>query len=181
MAFPGRSFGETAALERDWWTAVVREVVRRAGLSSTLTGETFDWFFADLYEHFTTAAAWELYPDTLPALTRLAEGGTRLGLITNYDTRVFAVLEAVGLAPLLSSVTIPADAGAAKPDPAIFALALDRAGARPWECVHVGDEMGDDYRGAEEAGLRPVLLDRRGTHRGEDGICRIESLADLTV
>ncbi len=130
MAFPGRSFGETAALEREWWTGLVRDVVTRAGMADALTGVTFERFFAALYDHFTTAAAWELYPDVLPVLTRLRGRGAVLGLITNYDTRVFAVLDALGLTAMLSAVVVPAHVGAAKPDGAIFAHALSEAGRR---------------------------------------------------
>ena len=97
MAFPGRSFGEAAALERKWWNGLVRDVVTRAGMTDALSGGTFERFFAALYDHFTTAAAWELYPDVLPALARLRARGSVLGLITNYDTRVFRVLDALDL------------------------------------------------------------------------------------
>jgi putative hydrolase of the HAD superfamily len=179
MAFPGRPPGEAAALERAWWTGVVREVVREAGMSDVLSGEAFERFFSSLYDHFTTAAAWELFPDVLPSLERLRGKGAALGLITNYDTRVFRVLEALGLAPLLTTVVIPAHAGAAKPDAAIFAFALARAGVAPSEALHVGDEIGDDYEGAEAAGLRSVLIDRAGKFRGQHGLRRIESLEEL--
>lgn len=179
VAFAGRSFGETAILERQWWADVVREVVERAGLGDVLTGTTFERFFAGLYDHFTTPAAWELYPDVLPALTAWRDRGTTLGLITNFDTRVFVLLDALGLAPFLSAVVIPAQAAAAKPDRAIFDYALERLGVAGADALHVGDELDDDYRGAESAGIRAVLLDRAGRYRGENGLRRIESLAEL--
>ena len=179
LAFPGRSLGETAGLERLWWTGIVHKVVAQAGLSDALRGETFDRFFVALYDHFTTADAWELFPDVLPVLRTLKARGTRLGLITNYDTRVFAVLDALGIASCLDSVTIPAHAGVAKPDPAIFSHALARLDATAAESVHVGDEIDDDYRGAEAAGLGAVLIDRMGKFRGQNHVRRVESLNDL--
>lgn len=179
MVFPGRSFDETAGLERLWWRSVVGEIVAQAGLSGPLAGETFERFFSSLYTHFTTAAAWELYPDVLPTLGRLRRGGVSLGLITNYDSRVFGVLDALGLTSMLSAVVVPAHVGAAKPDRAIFARALERLGVAPGDALHVGDEVNDDYRGAEAAGMRAVLLDRSGRFRGEQGLRRIESLAEL--
>ncbi len=179
MAFPGRSFVETVALERAWWRSLVRDVLDRAGIADRLAGETFDRFFSSLYEHFTTAAAWELYPDVLPALGPLRRQGATIGLITNFDARVFAVLEALGLSALLSAVVIPAHVGAAKPDPAIFRHALARVGAAPAEALHVGDETNDDYRGAEAVGMQAVLIDRAGEFRGEDGLRRIDRLTDL--
>ena len=179
MVFPGRSLEETAGLERGWWADVVGEVVRRSGLEDVLRGDTFDRFFDSLFEHFTTADAWELFPDVRPALEGLRAAGTTLGLITNYDTRVYRVLDALGLAPLLSTVVIPADVGAAKPARAIFQHALERVGAAPSQALHVGDELDDDYRGAESVGMRAVLIDRDGKCRAMDGVKRIESLAEL--
>jgi putative hydrolase of the HAD superfamily len=179
MAFPGRTVMEAGELERQWWRDVVRQVTDRAGLDPRLDGTSFDRFFAALYDRFTTDRAWKLYPDVVPTLSGLRARGLPLGLITNYDTRVFPVLEALGLAPLLDSVTIPARAGAAKPDPTIFRYALDGLGLPPGDALYVGDELEDDYRGAEAAGMNAALLDRSGRHEGAPGVRRIESLADL--
>jgi putative hydrolase of the HAD superfamily len=160
MAFPGEPKAVRAA-ERDWWADLVRGVVEQCGLRE-LNGSRFDVFFADLYEHFTTADAWALYPDARPALEGLRERGLGVGLITNYDTRVYRVIDALGLSALLDSVTIPAVAGAAKPALAIFVHALGRHGIAPREAIYVGDEIGDDYEGARGAGMRAVLIDRGG-------------------
>jgi len=180
MAPGRRTLGETAELEREWWRVVVRDVLAEAGVSGELSGPAFEEFFASLYAHFTTADAWELFPDVLPALGRLRDSGAQLGLITNYDTRVFAVLDALELAPWLSAVVIPAHVGSAKPSPAIFLAALERMNSRPGDALFVGDELEDDYFGAQAVGIRPVLVDRGGTHRGVPGITRVESLAELS-
>jgi putative hydrolase of the HAD superfamily len=179
MAFQGRTFDEAGRLERAWWHDVVRQVLGRAGVAGALDDSAFDRFFTSLYDHFTTGGAWELYPDALSALSGLRARGLTLGLITNYDTRVFPVLQALGLSPLLDTVTIPAHVGSAKPDPAIFRHALSGLGLLPGDALHVGDEVDDDYRGAEAAGLHAVLLDRWNQHAGTVGLRRIASLDDL--
>ena len=92
---------------------------------------------------------------------------------------MFVVLDALGLAPFLSAVVIPAQAAAAKPDRAIFDYALERRRRGRRDALHVGDELDDDYRGAESAGIGAVLLDRAGRYRGENGLRSIESLAEL--
>jgi putative hydrolase of the HAD superfamily len=51
------------------------------------------------------------------------------------------------------------EVGVSKPDPAIFHLALERAGAPADQAVYVGDNYWADVVGAQRAGLRPVLLD----------------------
>lgn len=178
MAFAEGSLEETAAAERDWWKDLVRRVVANADLDGVLAGPVFDRFFAELYDRFATGEAWETYPEVLPRLADLRSAGLAIGLITNYDTRVYSVLDAVGLAPLLDSVTIPALAGAAKPDPVIFARALEALQVAPGEAAFVGDEPADDYAGATAAGMLAILLDRHGEH-ARTGVRRIGSLNEL--
>ncbi|HYH48605.1 MAG TPA: HAD-IA family hydrolase, partial [Acidimicrobiia bacterium] len=52
--------------------------------------------------------------------------------------------------------------GVAKPDPAIFHLALEACGVAPERVLHVGDTVGADVKGALAAGVRPVHLDPYG-------------------
>jgi putative hydrolase of the HAD superfamily len=181
LAFPGHNVTDIARLERGWWRAIVQAVVVDGGLAATLTGGVFDTYFERLYEHFGTGGAWRVYPDVVPTLAALRNRGVALGVITNYDTRVHRVLDELGLSPLLASVTIPADVGAAKPAPAIFARALAAAGVPAPDAVYVGDSLDDDYHGARAAGLNAVLLDRDGCHVRADGVRRIVSLRDLAV
>ena len=68
--------------------------------------------------------------------------------------------------------------GVAKPDPAIFALALDVAGTTAERAIHVGDAYQYDVRGARAAGVRPLLVDPLGLRYDVD--CeRISSLLDV--
>jgi putative hydrolase of the HAD superfamily len=80
----------------------------------------------------------------------------RTGIVSNFDHRLPAVLEALALAPLFDLVVLPGDVGAAKPDARIFVHALQRLGLRPEEAVYVGDDADDDIAAAERAGLRAI-------------------------
>jgi len=176
----GDSLAATAAAERLWWEKLVRGVVASCGADELERPGVFDTYFGELYERFTTANAWALYDDAFPVLDELAARGISTGLITNYDTRVYRVLDALGLASRLNSVTIPANAGASKPDGRIFAHALDQAGIAPGDALHVGDSLGDDYQGAMAAGVNALLLDRDGRYGGIEGIRRIAGLGELS-
>jgi putative hydrolase of the HAD superfamily len=66
--------------------------------------------------------------------------------------------------------------GVAKPDPAIFLLALDAIDVAPHRAIHVGDTPSADIAGARAAGVRPVLVDPYDLHL--DAECsRVASLA----
>jgi putative hydrolase of the HAD superfamily len=181
MAFAGRPFAEVPSLEKAWWRNLVRDVVGRAGLSAELEGSRFEVYFDTLYRHFETDTAWATCPDVVPALSRLRADGRIIGLITNYDARVYPLLEALELRAWFDSVTIPGLAGAAKPDPAIFRYALEQSAVTSERSFYVGDRIGEDVDGARAAGIRPILLDRGRHHQAVAGIVRLESLDDLAA
>ena len=52
------------------------------------------------------------------------------------------------------------EAGVAKPDPRIFAIALERLGADPAEAVMIGDSWVNDIAGAAAAGVRSIWFNR---------------------
>jgi putative hydrolase of the HAD superfamily len=105
-----------------------------------------------------------------PALAALRERGLTVGCVSNSDGTVEALLARVGLRASLDFVVDSGVVGVEKPDPAIFRLALRRAGAGPSEAVHVGDLFPVDVVGARRAGIEPVLLDPLGRY-GDRG-CR---------
>jgi putative hydrolase of the HAD superfamily len=151
LAFPGAPPGELRAREKEWWRAVVRRVF------DGLAFRDFDAFFDDLFAFFASPAAWRVDPDARTLLVELRGRGLGILVVSNFDARVRGLLAALELAPLVDQVTISSEAGAAKPDPAIFARALADAGLAASDVVHVGDTITEDLRGARAAGI-PVLL-----------------------
>jgi putative hydrolase of the HAD superfamily len=159
--------------ERLWWFDIVHNVFYRVGMF-----ERFDDFFDCVFEVFENPASWELYPETIATLTDLKRRGLELGIVSNFDSRMFTVLRGLGLAGFFDTVTISSLAQAAKPAARIFHLALDKHAADPEEALHVGDSIRDDVEGARGAGLKAVLLDRAGTYSSTDGRC-IRTLSEV--
>ena len=123
-------------------------------------------------ETMMSAIRFRAYPDAAPALSELRRRGLRLVCVSNWDVSLPSVLAGVGLAEALVAVVTSAEAGARKPDPAIFELALERAGCEPAQALHVGDTPADDAAGAAAAGIPHLLIDR-------DGGGEIASLAEI--
>lgn len=117
-------------------------------------------FFTELYQHFATADPWFIYPDVLPTLKRWHQLGIELGVLSNFDSRLYSVLQALDLAQFFTSVTISTEVGAAKPDPQIFAVGLNKHNCPAQLAWHIGDSLKEDYQGAKAAGLRAVWLKR---------------------
>jgi putative hydrolase of the HAD superfamily len=143
--------------EKKWWREVVWEVFSQFGRI-----ENFDAFFEELYNQFASPEAWRLFSDALPVLQELKRRGKIVGIVSNWDSRLFGLCERLGLGPYLDFILASAVVGVAKPHPKIFQEALRRARVPPEEALHVGDSVEDDVLGARGAGIQAIFLDRKG-------------------
>jgi HAD superfamily hydrolase (TIGR01509 family) len=85
------------------------------------------------------------------ALGSLRRRGLGVAVVSNWDIALREHLAKLGLGDL--PVVTSAEAGAPKPDPAIFLLALEQLRVRPERTLHVGDSDSDE-QGARAAGVR---------------------------
>jgi putative hydrolase of the HAD superfamily len=159
-------------IERDWWYSLVRDVFGNLG-----EFDNFDAFFQELYDLFARAECWRLFDDTVPVLQELRRRNFRLGIISNWDHRLFSIVEQLGLSSYFEQVTASSAVGTAKPGKKIFESALQSMKASSHESLHIGDSLEDDFHGATRAGLRAVLLDRH--RKAYNHASRIETLLDL--
>jgi len=158
MAFPDTEPTHIPAQEYAWWQAIAENTFREVAQFEQF--EDFDAFFADLYAYFAGADPWFVYPDAYHSLERWRSMGINMGIISNFDSRIYTVLDSLALADFFSSVTLSTEVGAAKPDPKVFEAALKKHDCDPSEAWHVGDSYTDDYEGAKAAGLRGIWLRR---------------------
>jgi putative hydrolase of the HAD superfamily len=153
--FAVRDPAEIKRCERLWWFDIVHHVFYRVGMF-----EGFDEYFEEVFQAFGGPEYWSLFPDTISVLKQLKDRGIEIGIISNFDSRLFNILRGLGLSDLVDTVTIASLAHAAKPSPKIFELAVGKHAVDPSEAVHVGDSLRDDVGGAAAAGLHAVYLNR---------------------
>jgi len=134
-------------------------LVRRRSLSELLAAHDYATGLADeamdvflTYRNRVTP-----YPEVRPALEQLAERYC-LASITNGNADV----ESTPLRGIFHHNLTAAQAGAAKPDPAIFTQALTLAACAPHQCLHLGDDPWTDVQAARDAGLVEVWINRSG-------------------
>jgi putative hydrolase of the HAD superfamily len=136
-----------------------------------------------LLEALLQALRFAAFADVPDALARLRAAGHRIVVVSNWDVSLHEMLRTTGLDALVDGAISSAEAGARKPDPAIFRRALAIAGAagageRP--ALHAGDSLQLDVAGARAAGLEAVLVARGGVPTGvPDGVAVLDSLAGL--
>jgi HAD superfamily hydrolase (TIGR01549 family) len=115
-------------------------------------------------------------------LAQLRAEGVRTGLLTNGPSWMQRhKLEVLGLERQLDAVAISEEIGAAKPDPAAFASALELLGAAPEETVMVGDNALLDVRGALDAGFLGAVWIAADDDARESppGALRVAGLAEV--
>ena len=111
------------------------------------------------------AAAWQAHisidPAAMPVLAQLKQDKKTVGLVSNFDhaPHVRRLLSENRWAHMFDTIIISSEVGVQKPDPAIFALALQNAGIAPVDAIYVGDTH-DDVTGAIAAGIQPILISR---------------------
>ena len=173
LAFPDAQPGIVRRLERQWWYHIVGEVFRKVGGI-----ERFEDYFESVFSFFSGSQGWELYNDTISVLEALKDRGMIIGMISNFDSRIYPVLADLGIFKFFDSVHISSREGVAKPNREIFENAIAAHGLHPNEALHVGDSPEEDVQGAREAGLNAVYLNRNGSGT-DQALPSIRNLSDL--
>ncbi|MGW4608894.1 HAD family hydrolase [Streptomyces sp. NPDC004532] len=160
----------------------------RVFLGEELTDQAADAWFRRYLDHYE--AAWALFPDVLPVLDALA-ASHRHAVLSNSSAHVQEYkLRTLGVRDRFETVLCAAELGVSKPDARAFRAACDALGLAPHDVAYVGDHPEIDGRGAAEAGLLSVWIDRVGVStvtdgrarsgaEGSAGLHRIASLAEL--
>jgi putative hydrolase of the HAD superfamily len=173
LAFPGAAASDLQRLERNWWRQLVERIFDPWGRF-----EDFDDFFAELFAYFAQPQSWSLYPEVLETLSALERRGLILGVISNFDSRLVQILHGLGAAEYFGTISISSRVGHAKPAREIFAAALKQHDVAAENALHVGDSGANDVRGAIDAGLKGILIDRDGDNES-DLLLRVSNLTEI--
>ncbi|MBV9299331.1 MAG: HAD-IA family hydrolase [Verrucomicrobia bacterium] len=141
--------------DREWWRRLVVKTMEEARYRII----PFDDYFSTVYRAFARPGVWELLPDVPVILTELRRLGIRLGVISNFDRRLYEILSGLGVIDAFEHIVISSEIGVRKPAARIFQVAARRFNVETPEMLHVGDEDGADLRGARAAGLNALLVD----------------------
>ncbi|MFI8190460.1 HAD family hydrolase [Streptomyces sp. NPDC085946] len=152
----------------------------RTFLDARLTDAEADAWFDRYITHYE--AAWALFPDVLPVLDALA-ASHRHAVLSNSSLHVQdRKLRVLGVHDRFESILCAAELGVSKPEAGAFLAACEALDLPPHRVAYVGDHPEIDGRGAAEAGLLSVWIDRTGVHVTgvpPAGGHRIASLAEL--
>lgn len=161
LAFPGLEGNALRQAEITWWGTRIEEALQAAlpDPETQLAAGLPEGLAQALFEHFADPGLWRVYPEVLDCLRRWRQRGLRLAVVSNFDSRLPGLLAGLGVTEHLHTVVVSSTAGAAKPDPLPYRLALEALGLPPEAVWHVGDSPEDDA-GARAAGIRCMLVER---------------------
>lgn len=138
------------------------------------------WIAERLREHWLLEADFRAYDDAVPTLNELKSAGLRLIVISNVSSskNLKNYLRKAGIPNCFEATIASGDVGYEKPNPEIFRKASRILNIPASQILHVGDKYEEDYIGAYNAGLKALLLDRKGLYK--DKQCpKIKTLTEL--
>ncbi len=160
--------------QKRWWKDVVYRVFSEVGMV-----DNFDQFFDQVYDRFRDSEGWVLFPETIETLTELKRSGLKLGVISNFDSRIYSVMQSLDILRFFDTVTLSSETGYSKPDRQIFDAAVRSLGVAASEVLLVGDSLHDDVEAGMTAGLDAVLIDRRRRYGEVKHVPQISSLREV--
>ncbi|MFE6507635.1 HAD family hydrolase [Nocardioides sp. NPDC057767] len=109
-------------------------------------------------------AASRLVPDrsVVALFANLRANGIRIGLISDASAEIAEAWPSGRLTQDVDHAVFSCTSGAVKPSAVLYREALEGLDAHPDEALYVGDGGGDELRGAQELGMTPVRVLRRG-------------------
>lgn len=119
-----------------------------------------------------------LYPQTKEILEQLGQE-YKLGIIANQLPGLEERLKDFGILDHFSAIFSSADLGLAKPDPAIFRLALQKTNCLPQQAIMIGDRLDNDIVPAKRIGMKTIWI-KQGFSRLAQAK-NLEERADWTV
>ena len=127
------------------------------------------------------AKGFRLYADARFAVRALQRTGVRMALVTNGPSQMQRrKIDLLAIAPWFEAVLVSAEVGHSKPEPEIYALALESLGADPGDAWFAGDNLYTDIAGANNMGMTSVWVNRAGASMPPDASAPTHQVRDLT-
>src|SRR5712692_9417717 len=138
---------------QDWRTSEERERERWRKIVARVLNDVADpeTCFQALFDHFSKPEAWRCDPSTRAVLSGLAKSGIKVGLASNYDSRLRFVLAGKRDLAAIQWICISSEIGWRKPSPKFFEAVSHSAEMPPENILFVGDDFENDMEGAFKA------------------------------
>lgn len=158
-------------LQREQWKKLVQSVFTDLLDCNSL--------FEELWGYYAEPSAWQIYPDVREAWAFLKSRPVTISLASNFDDRLFRIVE--GCPPLDSAdfVFSSSQVGFAKPNIQFFRSIESTLGASGKEILMIGDDLINDVEGPIQAGWRARLIDRKSQQKKASAFATLTQIKEL--
>ncbi|XP_064649695.1 haloacid dehalogenase-like hydrolase domain-containing protein 3 [Lineus longissimus] len=143
---------------KQWWTRLVCDTFLDLNMNHDVKKlhQVADY----LFEFYHKGEPYDIIPHSMEPLERLREEHPylKVGVISNFDERLPAILDDLHLSKYFDFLVLSVKVGVCKPHQRIFQAALEMAGAKPADAVHVGDNIELDYLAARKVGMNAIVM-----------------------
>lgn len=120
-----------------------------------------DW----LWGQWCGGHRFRLFDDARSSLELLRDAGYKLGVVSNWDTTLKSLLQRLGVYSFFDLILVSCEIHLAKPDPAIFHMALEQTGAIAQETWFFGDQVDMDIIPPRQLGMQTIYIDYHGNKK----------------
>lgn len=153
------NFGVNSLGWKSWWNSLVVNTFRASLMPpGSVATKTLETIADELIDEYKSGECWSKV-ECADEIIRDIQGLNKIvGVITNFDPRIHSIIKDMKL-PMFNFVISSFEATIEKPDQRIFKAAerfVD--GIRPGECLHIGNDIAKDFKGAKNAGNDFLIL-----------------------
>jgi len=171
------SIDDSEAREYGYW----KEIVSQSIQDHAPLPQYFEALFQELWTEFAKGSRWRLDSDAAPVFDFLDQTSIPFALLTNWDRRVYPVLEDHGIIHRFSNIFVSSELEREKPDPLLFNHVAKSMRTAPQRILHVGDCFDRDARGALGAGFQSAWINAssKTPPKGARKLSRLSELKTL--
>lgn len=125
-------------------------------------------FSKAMMEKSPPRSEWRTFADSISCLNKLKALGCPMGLLTNWDLSARDLLKSMNLHDYFDSIVVSSEINSEKPSPEGFIISLENLGVKASEAIYVGDNYHDDVTGANQVGMKALLVERWSRHSYPD-------------
>ncbi|XP_047543835.1 rhythmically expressed gene 2 protein [Vanessa atalanta] len=155
------NFGKDTISWERWWGKVI-EMTFQGDISLA----NIDMISKKLIEDYKTAICWQISEGSEDLIKILKQSNITIGVISNFDPRLHEILFNLNLNKYFEFIITSYEVGISKPDKKIFQIAQEKCNKDidSTQCLHIGDDITNDYIGATEAGWNALLITKSIKH-----------------
>lgn len=172
------NYGKSSISYEKWWSEVVKKTLQ----DHVPVATNLDIIANKLIDEYKTSKCWCIADGANELIDVIKNSlNVEIGVISNFDPRLNEIMRNLDLIHKFHFILTSYDVGYSKPDERIFtsALKITKKDIKPYEALHVGDDLEKDYKGARAAGWHAILVNPNETNIPQESHCVFKNLSDL--